>query len=340
MHNHVYPEGINRSRQQGFFGNLWGGQQGQSANLSLAAELNRSGFTAVCAAYELDFTPISKPGDARENYLRWIDALDRQLEKEHLQRALTLKDLQAAHASKRPTVIQAIEGAQFIEGRLERIEEVYKRGLRHLQLLHDRDDLVVRLGDTDNGRDHTGGLSAFGRDVVRECNRLGIVVDLAHASPETIAGASKVTSQPFIVSHSGPDKPSTGNSRMMGMLQTRLLNKERAKVVADAGGVIGVWIYMADSVQDYVRNLRAMVEIAGIDHVGIGTDTNIISGASGQHTNQAWPGLNGGFFYSTVAEMLRQGFTPEEIRKVGGGNYCRVFDKVTQARADKRGPTV
>ncbi len=284
---------------------------------------------AVCAAYELDFTPISKPGDARNNYLRWIDALDKQLEKEHLHRAFHLKDLEAAHQMGQPTVIQAVEGAQFIEGRLERIEEVYRRGLRHLQLLHDRDDLVSRLGDTDNGRDHSGGLTAFGVEVVKECNRLGIVVDMAHGSPETILGVSKVATQPFVVSHTGPERPVTSNDRMTEMLQTRLLNKERAKVVADAGVVIGVWVYMANNVKEYVENLKAMVDIAGIDHVGIGTDTNILASRSGRATNLAWPDLKDGFFYSVVAEMLRQGFSADEISKVGGGNYCRVFGKVT-----------
>jgi membrane dipeptidase len=69
-----------------------------------------------------------------------------------------------------------------------------------------------------------------------------------------------------------------------------------------------------------------------IDHVGIGTDTDILSSRAGQSTNAAWPGLSGGFFKAAVAEMLRQGFTSGEIGKVGGGNFCRVFDKVTNGR--------
>jgi len=325
MHNHVYPAGIRE--RPGVFGGPAGQQPSPSAaELDLVAELNRAGLTAVCAGYELDFTPINKPGDARDNYLRWIDALDRQLAREHLRRAFNLQDLQAAHAKREATVVQAIEGAQFIEGRLERIEEVYKRGLRHLQMLHDRDDLVSRLGDTDNGRDHTGGLTPFGRDVIRECNRLGILVDLAHGSPETILAGAKVATQPFIVSHTGPAGSVAGDSRMAGMLQPRLLDRERARVVADAGGVIGVWIYPTDSVEHYVRNVRAMVTLAGVDHVGIGSDTNILSPQPGKGTNRVWPGQKTGFFYAVASEMLRQGFTPAEIVRIGGGNYCRVFE--------------
>ncbi|MHC5543066.1 membrane dipeptidase, partial [Singulisphaera rosea] len=78
-----------------------------------------------------------------------------------------------------------------------------------------------------------------------------------------------------------------------------------------------------------VGGLKALADAIGVDHVGIGSDTDILSSRAGQSTNAAWPGMSGGFFKATVAEMLRQGFTPEEIAKVGGGNFCRVFDKVT-----------
>ena len=72
-----------------------------------------------------------------------------------------------------------------------------------------------------------------------------------------------------------------------------------------------------------------MVDAIGIDHVGIGSDNDLLSRRTGAGTNRAWPELTGGFFYVVVAEMLRQGFTAGEISKIGGGNYCRVFGKVT-----------
>jgi membrane dipeptidase len=327
MHNHVYPTGM-ETRQ-------FAGRQPQGAGDGLMAEeLKRSGFTAVCASFAVDFEPSGKPGDARDSFLHWLTAMDAQLEKEHMHRALSLKDLQAAHDSGRPTIIQGSEGAQFIEGRLERVEEVYKRGLRQLQLLHDRDDMVSSLGGTDNGRS-TGGLTALGAQVVKECNRLGIVVDMAHASHETILGVLKVATQPIIVSHS-PSGRTSGDSRSAGMMASRVITKEHAKVVADAGGVLGVWTNGVSSLKDFVEDIRAMVDAAGIDHVGIGTDSDLISTRAGQGpsgTNKALPDLTGGFFYSVVGEMLRQGFKPDEISKVGGGNYCRVFGKATAGHA-------
>ena len=331
MHNHVYPAGTEPHPQHGQPQRQE--EQQQAPDLFLAEELKRSGLTAVCASFVLDFAPNDKPGDARDNFLRWLTAIDAQLEKEHIHRALNLKDLQAAHDHGQPTIVQTVEGAQFIEGHLDRVEEVYKRGVRHLQLLHERDDMVSPLGDTNTAPAHLGGLTAFGAEVVKECNRLGIVVDLAHASHETVLGALKVATQPVIVSHTSLDSRTGGNPRMAEMMKPRLISKEHAKVVADAGGVIGVWTHLADSLKEFVESIKAMVDAVGIDHVGIGSDTDLLSARVGQGTNKAWPGLTGGFFHAVVGEMLLQGFTPDDIGKVGGGNFCRVFGKVTAGHA-------
>jgi membrane dipeptidase len=324
MHNHVYPAGTAPHLP----GQPQRPEEQQQA-LFIAEELKQSGLTAVCASYVLDFAQNDKPGDARDNFLRWLTAIDAQLDNGHIQRALNLKDLQTAHDQGRPTIVQTVEGSHFIEGHLDRVEEAYKRGVRNLQLLHERDDMVSPLGDTNTGTAHLGGLTAFGAGVVKECNRLGILVDLAHASNETVLGVLKVTKQPFIVSHTSLDSRTGGNPKTVEMMRPRLISKEHAKVVADAGGVVGVWTHLADSLKEFVESIKAMVDAVGIDHVGIGSDTDLLSSRIGQGTNKAWPGLTEGFFYAVVGEMLRQGFRPDDIGKVGGGNYCRVFGKVT-----------
>ena len=331
MHNHVHPAGTESHPQQGPPRRQE--EQQQTPVLSMAEEIKQSGWTAVCASYELDFAPNNKPGDAPDNFFRWLTAIDAELEKGHMRRALNLKDLQAAHDHGQPTIVQSVEGAMFIEGRLERVEEAYKRGVRHLQLLHQRDDMVSPLGDVITSPAHLGGLTAFGADVVKECNRLGVLVDLAHATTETVLGALKVATQPLIVSHTGLDSQTGGNPRMAEMMKVHLIGKERAKVVADAGGVIGVWTKLAGSPKEFAENIKAMVDVIGVDHVGIGTDTDLLASRVGQGTNKAWPGLAGGFFYAVVGEMLLQGFTPDDIGKIGGGNFCRVFGKVTAGHA-------
>jgi membrane dipeptidase len=335
MHNHVYPAGTEPHPQHGPQGNQppRSQEQPQVPGLSLARELKQSGLTAVCAAFVLDFAQNNKPGDARNNFLHWLTAIDAELEQGHMHRSLNLKDLRAAHDRGQPAIVQSTEGSMFIEGHLDRVEEVYKRGLRHLQLLHEHDDMVSPLGDTSTSPAHLGGLTAFGAEVVKECNRLGIVVDLAHASHPTVLGALKVATQPVIVSHTSLDSRTAGDPKLLAMMKPHLISKEHAKVVADAGGVVGVWTKMADTLPDFVESIKSMVDAIGIDHVGIGTDTDLLSARDGQGTNKAYPGLNVGFFPSVVAEMLRQGFTPGEIDKVGGGNFCRVFDKVTTSHA-------
>jgi len=332
MHNHIFsgaaglgPTATNAA------------QPGSAAAPSLPAllltdQLKFGGFTAVVAGYKIPFDPNAKPGETNEKLLRYLTVMDELLAKEHMRRALTEKALEEAHRHGTQTVVQAIEGAQFLEGHLERIEVAYKRGLRHLQLLHDNDDPVTPQGDLDSKPAHLGGLTAFGAEIIKECNRLGILVDLAHASPETILAATKVATKPFIMSHTGFDYPVDETQRMFPLVKPRLLTKERAQVIADQGGVIGVWVYLARSPKEYIEAVKHMVDAVGIDHVGIGSDTDLLS-APGKGTNYTWPGMTDGFFNTIAEEMLSQGFTPDEIAKFGGGNYCRVFAKATAGHA-------
>jgi len=113
--------------------------------------------------------------------------------------------------------------------------------------------------------------------------------------------------------------------------------------VADAGSVIGVWTHLADTPSAYAENIRAMVDVVGVDHVCIGTDTKMAkpyipnvetndtkkNERVGEGTNVAWQNQKKGFYYTVVDEMLKAGFTEADITKVGGGNFCRVFDAAT-----------
>ena len=314
MHNHVYPAGTQQGPQRGDPG----------PTLSLGEELKLSGLTAICAAFALDRAGNNKPGDARVNFLKWLDAIDSELEKGHVSRALTLKDLRTAHTSGRKAIVQSVEGAHFIEGHVDRIEEVYKRGLRDLQLLHDNNDMVAPLGDI-NGGTSLGGLTAMGADVVKECGRLRILVDMAHGSSGTLQGALKISKHPFIVSHTSLDGWKNPSSRMA----SRTIAKPDAKAVADAGGVIGVWTKGTNSPKEFVEDIKMVVDAIGIDHVGIGTDDDLLSARIGTGLNRAWQEMTGGFFPTIVEEFLRQGFTGAEIAKVSGANFGRVFGAVT-----------
>lgn len=351
MHNHVYPAGTEPHPQRGAppGGRGPGGSphpEGRphrqeprppddqpTLTLSLAEELARSGLTAVCTSFVLDFARNEKPGDARANFLAWLSAIDAELARGGVKRALTPADLENAHRRRAPVLIQTVEGAHFIEGQIDRVDEAHARGLRHLQLLHDKDDLVAPLGDTNTGVAHLGGLTAVGADVVKRCNKLGIVIDLAHGGAETVRGALRVTTHPLVVSHTNLDTWTGSNPRFAEMMRPRLISKDLAKAVADTRGVVGVWKHLASSVGEFVASIKAMVDAIGIDHVGIGTDTDLLSSRPGSGTNRVWPGLEGGFFPAVASEMRRQGFSAGDIAKIGGGNYARVFAEVVKPGA-------
>ena len=289
--------------------------------------------------------------------------MDRQVERNQIKRSLTATDVRTAHANHQPTVIQAVEGAHFLEGHLERVEEAYHRGLRHFGLLHDS-DASVPLGDVYTNPPRYGGLTPFGASVIKECNRLGMLVDLAHASMETTQAALKVATRPVVVSHTGLDTRLGNDPHMAQMMRPRLISKEQAKVVAAVGGAIGVWTHLSDTPVEYAQNIRALVDVIGVEHVCIGTDTKLTQpsprpggspsggprpgGGSGpdhppsnlrpgqnqprigERTNLPWADQTAGFYYVVVDAMLKTGFTPNEIGKIGGTNYLRIFSEAVQ----------
>ena len=216
--------------------------------------------------------------------------------------------MRAARAGT-PSVIIAAEGADFLEGRLDGLEDAYRRWtLRHLQLVHYR---VNELGDIQTEAPEHGGLTDFGAEVVRACNRMGLVVDVAHGTLPLVRRAAEVSSKPLVLSH-------TSLSRAPGP-RSRLISPEHARVVAATGGVIGVWppasIY--PTLPAMAAGIARMVDAAGIDHVGLGTDQRGLVGPSVLPDYDSLPKL--------ADALLQAGFSAEETGKLLGGNYARVF---------------
>lgn len=311
-------------------------------NVDLSGDMKKSGLSAICMTFAVDYQKLINPGDAYDRFINGLTAMDKLLESNKIKRALNLPEILSAHKEEKPTVIQSVEGGHFLEGKLDRLAVAYNRGLRQLGLLHDN-DASVPLGDVYTKTKQWGGLTSFGADVIRECNHLGILIDLTHANNETINAALKITTHPVVISHTGLDTQLGQNESMAKMMRPRLISKEQAKIVSDAGGVIGVWTHLSESPLEYARNIKAMVDVAGIDHVCIGTDTKMTpsykSGGNadgnnrsrvGERTNEAWQDQNDGFYYAVVDAMLKTGFTENEIGKIGGDNFCRVFDAATK----------
>ncbi|NMH29039.1 dipeptidase [Flavobacterium silvaticum] len=301
--------------------------------LDLAGDMKKSGLSAICMTFAVDRPELKNPGEAYDRFLNGLTAMDAILEANGIKRSLNLGDIQKAHKNNQSTVIQSVEGGHFLEGKIDRLEVAYNRGLRHLGLLHDN-DASVPLGDVFTNPPQFGGLTSFGADAIREAERLGILIDLSHADNNTVNGALKVATRPVLVSHTGLDTRLGSDEKFAKMMRPRLISAEQAKIVADAGGVIGVWTHLADSATAYAENIKAMVDVVGIDHVAIGTDTKLSTADTnprpGQSTNQAFKDQKTGFYYAVVEALLGAGFNEAEIGKIGGGNFLRIFDTATK----------
>jgi membrane dipeptidase len=247
-------------------------------------------------------------GELYKYHLGRLDWIDEMVAKHGLRRALNAADLAAAHAAGQPAIVQDIEGLDFLEKKLERLEESHKRGVRHVQLVHYTPN---DIGDFQTGTVTHKGLTHFGAEMIRACHKLGLVCDVAHATEATVKQAVKVATKPLLLSHTALQ-----GSKAMGPtpLTQRQISPDHARAVAETGGSIGIWHFFP-SLDKYVDGLKEMVDIVGVDHVSVGTDQQVQPGVVQNYAQ--WVQL--------VAAMLRGGFTAEDAGKIAGGNYLRIF---------------
>jgi membrane dipeptidase len=254
-----------------------------------------------------------KPGELYTSMYRQIDALVAWSGAAGMPIVSNVTDAGAPGPPVRG--ILAVEGCDFLEGRIDRVQEAFDRGIRSLQLVHYR---VNELGDIQTAPAVHGGLTAFGKDAVREMNRLGIVIDVAHARFEVVRGVVETTTQPIILSHSNIVDSSGW---------ARFISPEHARLVAGTGGVIGAMPILfgrrSDDIAGYVHHVSRLVDAAGIDHVGIGTDMDGIGPGAIFTSYARWPSL--------AAALVDHGYRPEEAVKILGGNAQRVFRRVGEA---------
>jgi membrane dipeptidase len=282
----------------------------------------RAGSLAVACLADVPDAPIlgrntagvlgvlraAEPGELYKYHLERLDWLDEMVTHHGLRRALSAADLEAAHAAGQPSIVGDVEGLDFLEGKLERLEQAHQRGVRHVQLVHYTPN---DIGDFQTGIVTHKGLTSYGAEVIRSCHRLGFVCDVAHATEDTVKQAIKVATKPLLLSHTAiAGSPAMGPTP----LAARQISRDHARVIGETGGAIGIWHFFP-SLEKYVDGLKEMADVVGVEHVCIGTDQQVRP-ASLQDYSQ-WVHL--------VAAMLRGGFTPEEAGKIAGGNYMRIF---------------
>ena len=248
------------------------------------------------------------PGELYRYHLDRLAWMDELVARHGVRRALTVADFKAAQAAAEPAIILDIEGLDFLERKLERLEESYRRGVRHMQLVHYTPN---DIGDFQTGAVVHNGLTPFGADVLRACQQLGLVVDVAHGTADMVKQAVQVSTKPLLLSHTALRG---SNAQGATPLIERQVTPDHARAIAGTGGSIGIWHFFPN-LGRYVDGLKEMADVVGVDHVSIGTDQQPNAGLIQEY--DAFPGL--------VDAMLRGGFTPADTAKIVGGNYLRIF---------------
>ncbi len=252
-----------------------------------------------------------EPGEARSDHDRQLASMAHILDDDGFQAVRTPADIEVAHEGSKPGVFVSCEGADFLDGDATGLSEAYAQSVRSVTLVHYR---INELGDIQTEEPRHGGLTGFGREVVREMNRLGMIVDLAHATINTTAEALEASTKPIMISHSHLASP--------GADHPRLLSVEHATMVAEAGGIVGAWPsgVVLQTLGDYCDEICRMVETIGVDHVAIGSDMDA----------NYLPVLTSYEQFPEVAAGLRsRGMHASEVDQVLGGNFIRLFSAVT-----------
>jgi len=312
------------------------------------------------------FWSVYIPGEGRGPFTRpQLDQIEltlRIIERypDVLQLATTAAEVRNAKENGRIASLLGMEGGYGIENSLDALRAFYRLGVRYMALTHnahtDWADAAVQIPP------RHGGLTEFGKEIVREMNRLGMIVDLSHAAPSSMADTLRVTEAPVMFSHSSargicdvprnvPDDilremPKNGGVVMvtfvagfincevgrvlepaMAELSLRARaapsDSERSRIMREGLAAIQLPVTTIGMVADHIEYVR---DVAGIDHVGIGGDFD---------GNPRWPeGLSDVSMYPNLfAELVRRGWSDDDLRKLAGENMLRVMEEVERVAA-------
>ena len=249
--------------------------------------------------------------------------------------ARSLDDLTAARARGVPAVVLGVEGADAVGDEVDRIDAWHERGVRVIVLVHLRDNTLGTTclpwqhyaGPVPVRRHASPGLSPTGARVVERMNRLGVMVDVAHADRATLLGVVDVATAPVVSSHSG--------ARAVQDF-ARYLADDELRAIASTGGVVGLWPYRArrvgvHTIDDLIAHGRHIAGTIGPEHLAIGTDMNGVPAVMAGYDGESdLPKL--------TAALLDGGFDDREVEGILGANALRVLARVEAATSAGRRP--
>ena len=308
-----------------------------------------------------------KAGRAMVRAMELIDATNREAERhEELITCTTAEEIRKAKKQNKICLLMGIEGGYAIENSLYALRNFYRLGVRYMTLTH---NVAHDWADAHRDIKHNG-LTDFGKEVVREMNRLGILVDISHVSEKVMTDVLDITKAPVIASHSGargvnnhtrnvPDAvlrrlPENGGVIMVVFYPSFLderTNKEENersarlkpqidaireqykndrdtmnRAIADLEAKNPIYIADYKRIVDHIDYIK---RVAGIDHVGLGSDFDGVPFLP--------PPMQGVEDLVLVTyEMLRRGYTEEEVRKVLGENFLRAFEQAERVAGEPK----
>jgi len=251
-----------------------------------------------------------RTGELLQRSTAQLDELLEAIKEGKLALARSPGEIVEAKKSGAPCAVLAIEGSDPLEGEISRVKLFYERGVRVLQLVHYR---INEIGDIQTTDPRHNGLTSFGREVVREMNKLGMVIDTAHCSPDTLAGVLVESRSPVIFSHTG-----VYSLRR----RSRHLQDKELRAIAAKGGIIGIWpnLRRRDTFESMINDIDYARKLVGADHVGIGTDLFGLDNHTAIPTHKE--------FALIPAALLKRGYNDGVVEKIIGGNFMRLFREV------------
>lgn len=259
-----------------------------------------------------------KPERSLKRVLQLIDFFHQQLAQnsQYVRLVRRMMDITKAIQSGQIAALLSVEGGEPVEGDLAYLRILYRLGVRSLGLTwNQRNQLADGVGE----RETQGGLTLYGRAVVQEMNRLGMLIDVSHMSEAGFWDVIQETQHPVIASHA--------NCYAL-VPHPRNLTDDQITALANVGGVVGITFvpeFLAEDdkaiVTRVLDHIDHVTQLVGVDHVGIGSDFD--------GTETTLPGLEDVTRLPQLTEgLLKRGYSGEEIQKIMGGNFLRVLKQV------------
>jgi membrane dipeptidase len=330
----------------------------RKAQPKLMTDIRRLTAGGVGGQFWSVYVPVTlQGGDAVSATVDQIDIVHRMMAKypDTFALALTADDVERIERQHKIASLIGVEGGHCINSSLGVLRMFYKLGARYMTLTHTTN---TPWADSATDAPKSNGLSPFGEQVIREMNRLGMMVDLSHVSPATMASAMRVSAAPVIFSHSSaraltdvprnvPDDMLKAVAANGGIVMVTFVpgfvapevaayntreTEQQTKVTAELGSNAGAIKAAMDAwhaanpsprasllqVADHIDHIK---KVAGIDHIGLGGDFDgITSVVVGLEDVSSYPQL--------LAELIRRGYSDEDIRKIAGKNILRVMRQV------------